>query len=717
MGANVTATGGRAIVTNSGNNATINIAAAATVKGLGDATAALFGTGTATHAVIDVTTVTGAVTAINNAGLITSINGAPTIAIPTPSAYADLALKAAVGGVTLNNANTFLGRIQAGGVTAANSVTVNNTSAGAVAANWHTTGTSTLGAGNDAINNNGAAANVGLIATNATGAATTIDFGAGADTLNNGVNGVIVAGEIQGAGVTAASTLTLSNLETFTNNGRIVFGSNSAQVATGQTAASFLSDGGSAASHADAGGGINDKILAVGAVFGGTTGTLVMDANLWSDVQANCGALTAADCLQVGSTTGTTNQAILINDNNAHALGAYNPNGIAIVVGSSAASAFHLDPGSEWFVTGGTPQYGGATNVLDKPGLFFYDLAFDAATNRELLISAPKQTAFQFAQIGAVASDTWYTTTQTWFDRQADLRDTINGRANGGAPGVWMKIVGDWSRRSSTDTLTLFNKTYTFNTGYNADTTAIIGGIDFLSQTDKDKAWVLGVQGGYVDTNVRFKASATRTNLTGGSVGVYGSFVSGGLFVDGVINGNFLRAEWSLPGFIVNPNLFQASGDVTTWGGRVEAGYQMPLGASSFWEPVGSLSYGRSSFDNLAMPGGAGNFLSTNNGDTFRGDLGLRIGTTAAYQYYKVKLALEGRVGDEFDGKTTTNLVIPGGPNFINTNDISGVYGEVKGEANLFAMGNNLSAFLNAGVKWKTHYQDSTITLGFRYQW
>ena len=97
--------------------------------------------------------------------------------------------------------------------------------------------------------------------------------------------------------------------------------------------------------------------------------------------------------------------------------------------------------------------------------------------------------------------------------------------------------------------------------------------------------------------------------------------------------------------------------------------------------------------------------------------MGLRIGTTAAYQYYKVKLALEGRVGDEFDGKTITNLVVPGGPNFVNTNDISGVYGEVKGEANLFAMGNNLSAFLNAGVKWKTHYQDSTITLGFRYQW
>ena len=39
------------------------------------------------------------------------------------------------------------------------------------------------------------------------------------------------------------------------------------------------------------------------------------------------------------------------------------------------------------------------------------------------------------------------------------------------------------------------------------------------------------------------------------------------------------------------------------------------------------------------------------------------------------------------------------------------------GEANLFAVGNNLSAFLNTGVKWKSRYQDTTVTLGFRYQW
>src|SRR5262249_49833919 len=173
----------------------------------------------------------------------------------------------------------------------------------------------------------------------------------------------------------------------------------------------------------------------------------------------------------------------------------------------------------------------------------------------------------------------------------------------------------------------------------------------------------LGIEGGYVDNNVRFKQGGTRVNLTGGTFGVYGTYMSGGLFVDGLVAGDFLRGVWSIPAMGVIPNLFQASGDVTTWGGRIEAGYAWPLGANAFIEPVGSLAYGRTSFDNLVVPGGSN---ATADANTFRGSLGARLGTTATTQYYKVKLAIEGRVWDEFDGKTDTSLIIAGGPNFLN---------------------------------------------------
>src|SRR5262249_3597889 len=152
------------------------------------------------------------------------INGTTTTG--NSGGYADLALRATTGNVTVNNSAVLLGRIQAGGVTAANSVKVNNVSVGAAQANWHSTGTSTLGAGADTVTNDGSAGNAGLIGLASNGVTTTIDFGAGADTLNNGNavtpgNGVIVVGENNGTGVTSASTVNFTGLENFNNNGRI----------------------------------------------------------------------------------------------------------------------------------------------------------------------------------------------------------------------------------------------------------------------------------------------------------------------------------------------------------------------------------------------------------------------------------------------------------------------------------------------------------------
>jgi hypothetical protein len=664
--ANVTALAGRGIVTNSAAGGTINVAAGATVKGLGDAT----------HAVVDITTASGSVTTLTNNGVITSKNA-------SPASYADLAIKAAVGGVTVVDNGTLLGRVDFSGLTGTNAA---NTTVSATG-NWHTTGLSNLGStivgatGADTLTNNGLLATSGV---------TTFDFGGGTtDKLVNGVGGKLIDGEFTGA-----STLTLANLETLTNSGTVYFGS--------------LTGG------ASSDGQINDKIIASGATLGGT-GTLVMDANLSTITQAGCASLTAADCLQVAGTAAGTNQGLRVIDTNTVPVGGFLgfASGIVLVQGAgpvSVASLYHLDAASSYYTTAANPSMGIPAGVLNKPGLFFYDLANDGAN--ELLISAPKLPAMQFAQIGAISGDTWYTTTQSWFDRQADLRDTLDGRATGSAPAVWMKIVGDWGRRDSTQTVNIFNKSYTYDTSYRGNTAAVIAGVDLLNVTDKNKAWVVGVQGGYVDTNERFRTSSTRLNLTGGVVGVYATYLQGGLFVDGIINGNILTANWNIPGLGVTPAPWLASSHVNTWGGQLEAGYAFPIGASSFVEPVGSIAYGRTSTGSLTLPGATQAFGDS---DTLRGSLGARVGTTAAFQYYKVKVALEGRVWDEFDGKT--NTVLNAGGLFTNGNDINGVYGEIKGEANLFAVGNNLSAFVNTGIKWKTRYQDTSVTLGVRYQW
>ncbi|HEX4098059.1 MAG TPA: autotransporter outer membrane beta-barrel domain-containing protein, partial [Caulobacteraceae bacterium] len=312
----------------------------------------------------------------------------------------------------------------------------------------------------------------------------------------------------------------------------------------------------------------------------------------------------------------------------------------------------------------------------------------------------------------------WYTTTQTWFDRQADLRDGLDARADGSKPAVWLKIIGDWTSRNASRSLTLGSQTYTYNTSYNQDSSAIIGGVDLLDVTSKDKAFVVGLEGGEVDSDMRFKATPDRFKITGGDFGGYASYLQGGLFIDGTINANFLKLNGDIVGLGGPPNTSAPTltgSRVNSVGGQVEAGYQMPLSGSFFWEPVGSLSYVDASFDSIQLPGTAS--VAIGHAQSFRGSLGARVGGEQDFQYYKIKLALTARVWDEFDGNTISDVAAPAGLDFINNDNLKGVFGQISGEANLFTTTSGLSAFLNGGWKFKSNYSEGTITLGARYQW
>jgi len=237
---------------------------------------------------------------------------------------------------------------------------------------------------------------------------------------------------------------------------------------------------------------------------------------------------------------------------------------------------------------------------------------------------------------------------------------------------------------------------------------------------------VVGFQGGYFDSNVNFRGSPDRYHLTGGQVGVYGTYMSGGLFVDGIFSANFGNVNASLPslqgtspppsGAVTNPVF--ASADVNSYGVQFEAGYQMPIGGSmgagSFWEPLATVSYVKSHFGDLAVPGG---LQQLGNTDSFRASLGARVGTMVDYQYYKLKFSLTARVWDEFRNKALSTLVVPGGSNFFNSDNLHGVFGDVTGQVNLFSTTSGMSAFLNGGVKFKSNYTEGQVTLGARYQW
>ena len=186
-----------------------------------------------------------------------------------------------------------------------------------------------------------------------------------------------------------------------------------------------------------------------------------------------------------------------------------------------------------------------------------------------MLIGVPKATAFEFATFAGAMDSVWYTTTQTWFDRTTDQRDSLQGRADGTQPAVWLKAVGDWTHRTQAISFSDYNQTYTFNTGYDQDTAGLLGGVDLLHVVQKNQGWTFGIETGWVQSDLRFAASPDTLSATATDLGGYVTYLSGGLFVDGVVNANFLRLGDDLPALGVPPVTSDTHG--TSWGGQVEA--------------------------------------------------------------------------------------------------------------------------------------------------
>jgi len=645
---------GSAILVNGAAGGTISVASGATVTGKG-------ATGTA---VIDVTS--PAAVALNNAGTIRSNNAS------IPAAAGDSALMITGGPLSVVNSGRIDGRFELGAATAP--FTFTNTSTGS----WHFTGTQTLTGGADLIDNGG------LIATQG---ATTLAFGAPAGTPGNAFDntGVLVTGE-----TTGPSTLTITGLQTFDNSGRIVFGSTNGGVSSN---------------------GVGDDRVVIsgpggaGTAFVGSGGSmLVMDASLGTAGQTGCAAAVVADCLSLpgGTVTGVT--AIQIT-NTSKAPGGQTATPITLVDatgGSIATGAFTISPASAGYIT-----RGGAGAISD--GFFFYRL-LPSATSVSL-VSTPDVTAFQFAEFGQAVSDIWDMTTGTWFDRQADLRTGIVGLRPGTHGGVWLKMLGDWTRRRLSQSTTSFGTTFTYDTGYAQDTAALVGGVDLLGGGGSRFGWVAGLEAGGVDSNVAFSGSATRAHLTGTDFGGYVSAMAGGWYLDATVNTNFLTLNDNIP-TVSNGALPLVTGArVNTWGGRAETGYKLGFGGA-FVEPLAGISYARTDLHDLPIPGGAVDFR---NFDSLRGDLGGRLGATATMSTFKVQVALVGRAWDEWRGDSSAVLVNPGAPVFLGDR-FRGVFGDVGGQAELFSIDSRVSAFVNGDYKWKSRYRESTITLGARYQ-
>jgi hypothetical protein len=660
-GVTLAATNGSAVrTTSNGGAVTVDLgtggvgAPATTVRGLGAA---------ADSWVLDLNNAAGGTTTVNIASNATVRSNDNTAA-----GYDDLAIRGVGGSVVINNAGRLQGRVNFSGLTG--NVVLNNSSS----TSWHTTGASVFSGGADVLNNTAS----GVIFTNAGGAATSWDFGAGADTFTNA--GILVVGEP----TLAASTLTITNLEAWNNSGSIFFGSSGTTASDGQ---------------------INDRIdFGSGTFTGSGSSRLFMDVNLGAVTQTSCAALTAADCFDAtgASTAGST--TIRVNDTSGAVFGAFNPTGIVVVdvtgAGATSATNFSLLAGQPFW----RADANSADGVLDK-GLFFYDLTLNG--KQHLLVGLPDGEAFEFSTVGQAAQAAWYTTTGTWFDRQADLRSQLDN-AEAGA-GVWMKITGSSADRDLENSYELFGVTYSFDTSYDQQTISVIGGVDFVGAATADTQWVLGGMIGYVDSDVNFDASPTVASMEGAVYGLYGTYLNKNWFVDGVLAFNSLDLDYTAP--TLSGDTFAS--DIDTWGLQVEGGYTFALGGTAFVEPLASLSYLSTDIGTISVPGAD---IEWDDQTSLRGSLGARLGATASQPTFDATFSVTGRIWNEFEGENDVTI-FSGGPDLTLTDDFSGSFGEISGSVNLFSNKAAFSAFVNAGVKFKDDYQSTDATLGFRWRW
>ena len=517
---------------------------------------------------------------------------------------------------------------------------------------WYTSGTNNFTAGDDTLDNT----STGDIHT---AGVTTFAFGAGNDTVVN-------AGQFFVIG-----SADFTGLENFNNSGTLdLSGDNTATV---------------------------DTVTIDGAFNGTGSSKLILDAYLGGpEMAAN-----TVDLLTIGSSTGST--AIRINNlasGYGSYLGANFANGLLVVDGSSGASTFTLDTTQ--------PLYSASKNALDA-GLFAYKLVYNSGEER--LISLPDNEASELPTLLTAAQGLWYETSP-WLDRQADLRDQLDGGKGTVTPGLWGKVLGHWTSRDTSQTVSAGGTSMVNKADYNQDTYGFVAGIDTGSSNVLGQGDTLlgGVSAGYVTSDQNFKSSPTTAEYKGAVLGIYATYLKGDFFVDAMAKANLLSMDYKAPSL----GNSTASPDVKSYGVELDAGQRFPLSESTFVEPLASLTYAKTSIDSFSITGARFDFKDAT---SFRGSLGLRGGATAyKSSETKVDLSLTGRLWNEFEGDNKM-VIHSAGPDLTMTDKFDGTFGEVIGSVNVFGLGDGLSGFVNGGAKFKSNYTSGELTAGLRYEW
>jgi hypothetical protein len=414
-----------------------------------------------------------------------------------------------------------------------------------------------------------------------------------------------------------------------------------------------------------------------------------------------------------------------------------------VQLGVTNEGNFSLDPASSHY----SPAFGG---VISK-GLFLYHLElvqanpFDPFCGNNpnpavfcqawVLKSDASPTTRQLPIATTAAQNLWYESATMWEDRQTELRTRcgVSGgadlpvKARPAAPppsvsactSVWIKLLGSWTDREVAERVRFNNREFDLDLGYKQDSFGFLGGVTggVASVFSPYDAISFSLMAGYLDSKVKFNQAGSSIKLSGGTAGFSGSYMIGGLFLDGLFKADFLELKFNTPEFGLAGLGGLPSTNALTIGGMGNVGYRFNLGRYFFVEPMGTIAYAKTTIDSLAVLNQLGADVRWDEGDSLRIAGGGRFGVNMPYQgTHRVEASVTMRAWHELLGDNNT-VILAGLPDLVLNDNFKKSHIEVKGGLDVISNLPGWSGFVNAGVKFNDEQHTVTAKGGFNYRW
>jgi outer membrane autotransporter protein len=275
-----------------------------------------------------------------------------------------------------------------------------------------------------------------------------------------------------------------------------------------------------------------------------------------------------------------------------------------------------------------------------------------------VLYSRPTDIVQFTPYFGTAALTAFHGSLEPWLHRQHTLTDALEMSdvappAHSHYVDIWASPFGNRRVEDSVSELTYFKKTFSASMNYDQATYGVQGGIDFIARLGGNDAIMLGVFGGYLNSEITPDTVPVRGKFEGGSVGAYVSGKQGNLMLSALFKADLLDFDWTAP--TLNES---ASSHVNVYGGRVEAALKQPVGARAAWvEPYGNLTYAKSDWDQFSV---LATTFAIHDNDSLLGRLGLRVGTDVRGTENMLKVFAGVGVAHEFFGSNHADIVSGG---------------------------------------------------------